>query len=72
MAKKKTEAEQPSHIYVRDIPAEVIKKLQAIAGMENVTNNEVYNKAFKTYVDLYEQKHGKIKLKEKGSGLDVL
>jgi hypothetical protein len=71
MAKKKTETE-PSHIYVRDVPNLVLRKLQAIAGMENVSNNEVYTQAMKTYVDLYEAKHGKIKLKEKGSGLDVL
>lgn len=72
MAKKKSEPEQPSQVYTRDVPALIIQKLQAIAGLEGVTNNEVYNKAFKTYVDLYEQKHGKIKIKEKGSGLDVI
>jgi hypothetical protein len=77
MAKKKaaakaSEPDQATQIYTRDVPADTVKKLQVIAGLEGVTNNEVYKKAFDTFVSLYEQKHGKIKLKEKGSGLDVI
>lgn len=70
--KKKEEPAEIPQISVKNAPAEIIQKLQAIAGMENVAYNDVYLKAFETYVGLYEQKNGKIKIKPKGGGLDVL
>lgn len=74
VAKKKEEKEEEltPQVSVKKVPSEIVQKLQIIAGQENVAINEVYNKAFETYVGLYEKKNGKIKIKEKGSGLDVI
>lgn len=69
---KKQELQEVSQISVKNAPADIIQKLQVIAGMENVPFNDVYLKAFETYVGLYEGKHGKIKIKPKGGGLDVI
>jgi hypothetical protein len=71
MAKKKAEA-VTTQVNIKGVSTETIQKLQVIAGMEGVSTQEVYKKAFETYVGLYEQKNGKIKIKEKGSGLDVI
>lgn len=71
MAKKKVEIET-TQINIKGVPSETIQKLQVIAGMESVSSQEVYKKALETYVGLYEQKHGKIKIKPKGGGLDVI
>lgn len=71
-AKKKDEPAEVPQISVKNAPADIIQKLQVIAGMENVPFNDVYLKAFETYVGLYEQKHGRIKIKPKGGGLDVI
>jgi hypothetical protein len=71
MAKKKAEKET-TQINIKGISSEAIQKLQVIAGMEGVSSQEVYKKALETYVELYEQKHGKIKVKPKGGGLDVI
>lgn len=74
-ARKKTDKsdeKEVSQVNVKGIPELVLQKLQIIAGLEGVSNNDVYKQAFETYVGLYEKKHGKIKLKEKGSGLDVI
>ncbi len=71
MAKKKAEKET-TQVNIKDVPTETIQKLQVIAGMEGVSTQEVYRKAIETYVGLYEQKHGKIKIKPKGGGLDVI
>jgi hypothetical protein len=71
VAKKKDEPEI-SQVSVKNIPVEIVQKLQIIAGMEHVPFNDVYVKAFSTYVELYEQKNGKIKIKPKGGGLNVI
>lgn len=71
MAKKKAEKAN-TQVNIKDVPSETIQKLQVIAGMEGVSSQEVYRKAFETYVGLYEQKNGKIKIKPKGGGLNVL
>lgn len=70
--KKKDEPVEVPQVSVKNAPSEIIQKLQVIAFMENVPFNEVYLKAFETYVGLYEAKHGKIKIKPKGGGLDVI
>lgn len=71
MAKKKAEVET-TQINIKGISSETIQKLQVIAGLENVSSQEVYKKACETYVGLYEAKHGKIKIKPKGGGLNVI
>lgn len=71
MATKK-KIEEIAQISVKNAPGDLIQKLQVIASTEGVTFNDVYLKAFSTYVDLYEQRHGRLKIKEKGSGLDVI
>lgn len=71
MAKKKAEIET-TQVNIKGVPTETIQKLQVIAGMEGVSSQEVYKKAFETYVGLYEQKNGKIKIKPRGGGLDVI
>lgn len=71
--KKDEQGEQITpQVSVKKVSSEIVQKLQIIAGQENVAINDVYNKAFETYVGLYEKKNGKIKIKEKGSGLDVI
>lgn len=71
MAKKKAE-KATTQVNIKDVPSETIQKLQVIAGMEGVSGQEVLRKALETYVELYEGKHGKIKIKPKGGGLDVI
>ena len=72
--KKKEEGEEQitPQVSVKKVSSEIVQKLQIIAGQENVAINDVYNKAFETYVGLYEKKNGKIKIKPKGGGLDVI
>lgn len=71
--KKDEQGEQITpQVSVKKVSSEIVQKLQIIAGQENVAINDVYNKAFETFVSLYEKKNGKIKIKEKGSGLDVI
>ena len=72
MATKKKEDQEVAQVSVKNAPAGIIQKLQVIAGLENVPFNDVYLKAFETYIGLYEQKNGKIKIKPKGGGLDVI
>lgn len=72
MATKKNEEQEVAQVSVKNAPAGIIQKLQVIAGLENVPFNDVYLKAFETYIGLYEQKNGKIKIKPKGGGLDVI
>jgi NRPS condensation-like uncharacterized protein len=72
MATKRKEEQEVAQVSVKNAPAGIIQKLQVIAGLENVPFNDVYLKAFETYIGLYEQKNGKIKIKPKGGGLDVI
>lgn len=69
VAKKKSEPEI-AQVSVKNAPGDIVQKLQVIASTEGVTFNDVYLKAFSTFVELYESKHGKIKLKT--GGLDVI
>lgn len=55
---------------VKAVPADVIQKLQAIAGIEGYTNNELYNLAFVKLIESYEKLNGKLKLRPKGKGLE--
>ena len=72
-AKKSTKIDpQVTQINIKRIPVEVIEKLQYIATIEGVTNSEIYLKSFTTFTELYERKHGKIKPRPKGKGLDLL
>lgn len=59
-------------VSVKNVPVAVLDKMQLIADTERVNYNVIYNKAFELLVDLYEKKHGKLKPKPKGKGLDLI
>ncbi|MEO6546557.1 MAG: hypothetical protein ABIN94_01105 [Ferruginibacter sp.] len=61
-----------TQVGVKNIPVLIMEKLQAIAGMEGVTYNELYNVAFANLVTAYEAKNGKVKPRPKGRGLEGL
>lgn len=72
MAKASTKKKAPEgkvliSVYV---PIGQVEKLQSIAHDARSTYAEAYNKAFDRYIELYEAKHGKIKPRPKGKGLD--
>lgn len=73
-AKKTIEPGQTtvSMVGVKHVPVAVLDKLQAIASVEQVQFNEVYNLAFVKFIEAYEKANGKIKIKPKGKGLENL
>ena len=59
-------------INVKRVPGETAGKLQIIAGMEGLSNNDLYIVAFQKLVENYEKKHGKLRISPKGKGLEGL
>lgn len=55
---------------VKRVPVAVLDKLQAIATLEGVQYNEIYNLAFVKLIEAYEVKNGKVKVRPKGEGLE--
>jgi hypothetical protein len=47
-----------------------LEKVKDLAFWEGVSNSEVYTRATEKYIELYEKKHGKLKARPKGKGLD--
>ena len=73
MSPKKIETpEVGAQVGVKNVPIEVVEKMQTIANMEGVTYNELYNLSFVKFIELYEAKNGKVKLRPKGKGLEGL
>jgi hypothetical protein len=54
------------------VPVEIAAKFQAIAGIEGVSNFELYNLAFAKFIEWYEAKNGKVKIQPGGKGLKGL
>lgn len=69
---KSNEKDKTAPVGVKSVPMEVFDKLQAIAGIERLTFQEIYNLAFVKFIEAYEAKNGKLKLKPKGKGLEGL
>ena len=74
MSPKKIETPElvGAQVGVKNVPIEVVEKMQTIANMEGVTYNELYNLSFVKFIELYETKNGKVKLRPKGKGLEGL
>lgn len=45
-----------------NVPNTIIEKMRAIAHNHKYQNTDVYNQAFETFVNLYEKKHGPVKV----------
>ncbi|MGN6297939.1 MAG: hypothetical protein ACTHM7_14225 [Ginsengibacter sp.] len=71
MARKKDSSTVPQ-IGVKNVPIDVAEKLQAIANIEGVSYNELYNLSFLKFIEAYENKNGKVKPRPKGKGLEGL
>jgi len=69
---KKDEASIVPQIGVRNVPVDIAEKMQSIANLEGVTYNELYNLAFVKFIEVYEAKNGKVKIRQKGKGLENL
>lgn len=67
-----SQGEDLTQVNVKSVPVDVLRKLQTIADIEGVSYTELYNKAFSSFISRYELKNGKVKLKEKGRGLEGL
>ena len=76
MSLKKKESQDVAatvpQVGVKNVPFEVVDKMQAIASLEGVTYNELYNLSFVKFIEIYENKNGKVKLRPKGKGLEGL
>lgn len=59
-------------IGVKNVPSDVAEKMQAIANIEGVSYNELYNLAFVKFIEVYESKNGRVKIRPKGKGLEGL
>ena len=55
-----------------NVDIQILEKAKAIAGLETLSNSEVFNTALEKFVELYEAKHGKVKIRPKGKGLEGL
>jgi hypothetical protein len=67
--------EQPPtipQIGVKNVPTDIADKMQAIANIEGVSYNELYNLSFVKFIEMYENKNGKVKPRPKGKGLEGL
>jgi len=67
--------EQPltiPQIGIKNVPVDIADKMQAIANIEGVSYNELYNLAFVKFIEVYENKNGKVKPRPKGKGLEGL
>lgn len=69
---KKEEPLTVPQIGVKNVPVDVADKMQAIANIEGVSYNELYNLAFVKFIEVYENKNGKVKVRPKGKGLEGL
>ena len=72
MANKKEDTESVIQIGVRNLPLDVLEKIQHISNLEGVSYNEVYILAFVKFIEIYEAANGKVKLRTKGKGLENL
>ena len=63
---------ETTQVGIKSVSSETVQKLHIIAGLENVSTQDVYRKALDTYVTLYEKQNGKLQIKPKGSGLNVI
>ncbi len=73
--KKKLPETEFSQINIKGIPTDLLKKLQHIADSSDPRHSytEVYIEAFKTYLNKWEEKNGKVKIaKLPGKGIKVL
>ena len=66
----KSDVEGKGNVLVRFSSPEVVNKLQAIANIEGVSFNDIYNIAFAKFIEVYEAKNGKVKVRPKGKGLE--
>lgn len=48
----------------------ILGKVKDLAFWENATQSDIFNKGVIKYLDLYERKHGEIKPRPPGNGLD--
>jgi len=76
MAPKKIDSSKTgktvSMVGVKAVSAVTLEKLQMIANLEGISFNEIYNLAFINLVKAYEAKHGPVKLRPPGKGLEGL
>lgn len=66
----KPDKEMIPQVGVKNVPSNVIEKLQVIANVEGVSFNQLYILAFSKFIEVYEAKNGKVKVKPKGKGLE--
>lgn len=55
-----------------NITTEFYRKVKAIASNEDVPSGDIFNLAIQRFIEAYEQKNGKVKIKPKGDGLKEL
>lgn len=49
-----------------------LEKVKDLAFWENVTHSDIHNRSVAKFLELYERKHGKIKPRLIGKGLDTV
>lgn len=49
----------------------VLDKVKDLAFWEDATHSEIYNRSVLRFLELYEEKNGKIRRRPAGKGLDV-
>jgi hypothetical protein len=69
---KKEQSLTIPQIGVKNVPVDIVEKMQAIANTESVSYNELYNLSFVKFIEMYESKNGKVKPRPKGKGLEGL
>lgn len=72
MVTKTPKLQSIPQIGVKNVPSDIAEKMQSIANLEGVTYNELYNLAFVKFIEVYEAKNGKVKIRPKGKGLENL
>lgn len=72
MAPKKEQQGHFLQIGIKNVPDKVAEKMQAIANIEGVSFNDLYNLSFVKFIEMYENKNGKVKVRPKGEGLEGL
>lgn len=55
-----------------NLKKESFSKLKSVAFTEGVTNADLFNRAVDRFIEDYEKKNGKIKVKRKAGGLEGL
>lgn len=48
----------------------LLEKVKDLAFWESVPQSDIYNRSVAKFLELYENKHGKIKTRPQGKGLD--